>query len=48
MTALDRLTFIGNAGLGALLYKPSQVIDGPSSPLNLDLLTQHAKEVLSG
>lgn len=36
LSALDRLRYVGESGMGALVYTPSETEDAPQDELNLD------------
>ncbi len=46
LSALDRLSLVGDGGIGALTYAPQTVIDNEISSTDFDLLQQKALEVL--
>lgn len=49
LTPLDRLAYVGQRGMGALVYQPEYVDQKPSSdPLDLDRLAQESRDVLDG
>lgn len=49
LNALDRLSFVGENGLGALIYRPCKNENNDKSwSLNLDELNSNVKEVLKG
>ncbi len=48
LTPLDRLTFVGQSGMGALTYKPFEPTDEISEPLDLDQLAADVQQVLEG
>lgn len=46
---LDRLAYVGNSGLGALVYEPDYSLkEKDKHELDLDLLSQHTHEILEG
>lgn len=45
-TVLDRLTIVGNSGMGALTYHPAQEIENENTDDNLDDLTEQCKKIL--
>ncbi|MDO4462334.1 MAG: type II toxin-antitoxin system HipA family toxin, partial [Bacteroidia bacterium] len=47
LTSLDRLSIVGNSGMGALTYEPETNIDKGELITDFDLLQQMALEVLS-
>lgn len=47
ITPLDRLTYIGLNGLGALVYEPDHSIQESSDNINLDKLAEQTREVLN-
>jgi serine/threonine-protein kinase HipA len=46
LSALDRLTMVGNGGMGALTYEPDNTIISQADVLDFDLLQAKALEVL--
>src|SRR5699024_11191941 len=49
ISPLDRLAYVGENGLGALVYKPDQSFNsGDKGRINLDVLASRTKEVLEG
>ncbi len=48
LTALDRLSYVGNHGMGALCYKPDQNYRGEIGHINLDNLARESAEILAG
>jgi serine/threonine-protein kinase HipA len=48
MTPLDRLSYVGKQGMGALVYEPDYGIEEGKDAINLDLLAQESQEVLNG
>lgn len=46
LTSLDRLSIVGNSGMGALTYEPVTTLSKESETLNFDLLQEKALEVL--
>lgn len=48
LTPLDRLTFVGSGGMGALVYEPDQGTDESPSSIHLDALAEQTREVLNG
>lgn len=49
LTALDRLTYVGHRGMGALVYEPDHGPEKTSSEaLSLDRLAQESRDVLDG
>ena len=46
LTSLDRLSIVGNSGMGALTYEPITTLSKESETLNFDLLQEKALEVL--
>ena len=46
LSALDRLSLVGNGGMGALTYEPETSIGTSHEPLDFDLLQEKALEVL--
>jgi len=49
LTPLDRLSFVGNRGMGALAYSPEQHFEAPSAiTVDLQSLAKEINEVISG
>ena len=49
LTPLDRLSYIGNYGMGALCYEPCTETENPSiDAIELDQISQHSQEILEG
>jgi serine/threonine-protein kinase HipA len=48
LTPLDRLTHVGHAGLGALIYEPDIREKSTHKDINLDTLAENAQHVLKG
>lgn len=48
VTVLDRLSFVGENGPGALLYKPSEEEKASGEQVDLDLLDSHLDELIKG
>ncbi len=49
LTPLDRLSYIGNYGMGSLSYEPCHEVENPSVDIIvLDHLAQHSQEILEG
>ncbi len=49
LSALDRLTYVGQGGMGALVYEPDHTDEDVSQGIiNIDNLAQQAERVLSG
>lgn len=48
LTALDRLTHVGQSGMGALCYEPDQSEKGIQDLFNLDQLMTDSQQVLAG
>ena len=48
LTALDKLTFVGRNGPGALIYKPSNDELTSNERVDLDLLDLHLEEIIRG
>ncbi|MFN3701845.1 MAG: type II toxin-antitoxin system HipA family toxin [Alphaproteobacteria bacterium] len=48
MTPLDRLSYVGKRGMGALVYEPDYGIEEGKDAINLDTLAQESQEVLNG
>lgn len=46
LSALDRLSLVGNGGMGALTYEPETTIGTSHETLDFDLLQEKALEVL--
>ena len=46
MSALDRLAIVGNSGMGALTYRPSQDMLQMDRGLDLDYLAQECRKIL--
>lgn len=46
MTSLDRLSIVGNSGMGALTYEPATALSKENETLDFDLLQEKALEVL--
>lgn len=46
LSALDRLSLVGNGGMGALIYEPETTIGILHEALDFDLLQEKALEVL--
>ena len=46
LSALDRLSIVGNGGMGALTYHPETIIVKENNTSNFDLLQEKALEVL--
>ena len=46
LTSLDRLSIVGNSGMGALTYEPVTTLSKESETLDFDLLQEKALEVL--
>ena len=46
LTSLDRLSIVGNGGMGALTYEPVTTLSKESETLDFDLLQEKALEVL--
>ncbi len=47
-SALDRLAFVGQTGLGALTYLPDHTFEEKADDIDLDLLANDMREVLEG
>lgn len=47
LTALDRLSMVGNSGMGALRYEPETMMGESADTADFDMLQQKALEVLS-
>ena len=47
LTAVERLCYVGNRGMGALEYVPQLGMGIPDSPIDIDELAQLADEILS-
>lgn len=43
---MDRLSIVGQSGMGALTYKPVRIISGETEISDFDLLQEKALEVL--
>ncbi|MNJ88776.1 putative DNA-binding transcriptional regulator [compost metagenome] len=48
ITVLDRLSFVGENGPGALLYRPSNDEETSNEALDLDFLDDHLEAILTG
>ncbi|NCC91620.1 MAG: type II toxin-antitoxin system HipA family toxin, partial [Spirochaetia bacterium] len=48
LTALDRLSWVGKQGLGALVYEPGIASGYGQEPLDLDLVASAVQQVLEG
>ena len=48
LTALDRLTYVGDYAMGALSYEPEVEIEHVSDEIVLDELAEHSEEILEG
>ncbi|GAB4195032.1 MAG: type II toxin-antitoxin system HipA family toxin [Wenzhouxiangellaceae bacterium] len=48
ITPLDRLAYVGQYGMGALVYQPDYSDHGKQTGINLDTLATQAQEVLRG
>jgi serine/threonine-protein kinase HipA len=49
ITALDRLAFVGNVGIGALAYRPATTPEGPAPDgIDLSALAEDALRILDG
>jgi serine/threonine-protein kinase HipA len=48
ITPLDRLSYIGNYGMGALRYEPVREVDAPLGEVVLDDLAQSSQAILEG
>lgn len=48
LSPLDRLSFIGETGMGALIYEPDFSDDNPSDDIDLDWLAEQSSQVLEG
>ncbi len=48
VSLLDRLSFIGSTGMGALTYEPSKSHDGVETAVDLKTLALHSQDVLQG
>lgn len=48
LSPLDRLAYVGESGMGALIYEPDHSSDPHIGELNLDQLANSAKDVLDG
>ena len=48
VSPLDRLAYVGQHGMGALVYEPDHSIDGKHDDISLDNLATRAREVLDG
>jgi serine/threonine-protein kinase HipA len=48
VTVLDRLSFVGENGPGALLYKPSEEEEASGEQVDLDFLDSHLDEIIQG
>jgi len=48
ISVLDRLSFIGSGGMGALTYEPSKIHDGSYVAVDIKVLAGHSMEVLQG
>jgi len=48
LTPLDRLAYVGQNGMGALVYEPVQTQDNDTTTLQLDRIAQESATVLAG
>ncbi len=48
ITPLERLVHVGKYGMGALVYEPDYSISEREGAINLDILADHAQQVLAG
>jgi serine/threonine-protein kinase HipA len=48
LTQLDRLAYVGNNGMGALSYEPSQELQNDFQSIDLDSLFKSSQEILKG
>jgi len=48
LSSLDKLSFVGENGLGALIYRPAYVDNQPVEPVILDSIDRNIKEILKG
>ena len=48
LSALDRLRHVGESGMGALVYTPSETEDAVQDELNLDSLASDVEQILEG
>ena len=48
LSPLDRLAYVGFAGMGALVYEPDYTSENSNEVINIDCLAQKAQQVLSG
>lgn len=48
LSALDRLRYVGQTGMGALMYTPSETEDAVQDKLNLDTLASAVERILEG
>lgn len=48
LSSLDRLLYVGNTGMGALVYEPDYNTGGSHAKIDLDVLASHAQAILKG
>ncbi|MDY0289788.1 MAG: type II toxin-antitoxin system HipA family toxin [Sphaerochaeta sp.] len=48
LSPLDRLAYVGNHGMGALVYEPEIILKSENGTIRLDNIAQQALEVLKG
>ncbi len=48
LSPLDRLAYVGNTGMGALVYHPEYQTDNTALNIDLDTLAIHAQNILDG
>lgn len=46
LNVLDRLSIVGNSGMGALTYRPEGMLDTQNTPCDLDTLAQECGKIL--
>ena len=48
LSPLDRLSYVGKGGMGALVYEPERADDVRTDSINIDTLAQQAEQVMAG
>lgn len=48
LSPLDRLAYVGNTGMGALVYQPEHQTDNTDLNIDLDILAIHTQNILDG
>lgn len=47
LTPLDRLTIVGNAGMGGLTYEPEYKLTYKATPIDLDMIAKECSDILN-